>query len=280
MQTPRHPSRGAGMAGKLLKSSGVIWFLTAMIGQVAFIHFIVVYYGGRTVSGNYAGWNDKPIIKGFVEGDGPGNVMFALHVLLAAVITLGGLMQLTPPLRQRFPALHRWNGRLFMLLAVFMALGGIWLVWVRDTRLSDASAWPTTINGLLILVFAAFALRFAVARRIDEHRRWAMRLFMAVNGVWFFRVMIMAWIIVNQGPRWNNATLSGPADLALSYGSFVVPLLGLELYFAATGSQSGLRKALTAIFVLVMTVLMALGIFGTITFMWGPYLGSGLITSS
>lgn len=272
MQTLRHQQPGSGMAGKVLKSSAVIWFLTAMAGQIAFIYFIAAYYGSRTVTGNYGGWNDKPIIKGYVEGDGPGNVMFALHVLLAAVITLGGLMQLIPPLRQRFPALHRWNGRLFMVLAVFMAVGGIWLVWGRSTRLSDASGWPTTVNGVLILLFATLALRFAVARRIDEHRQWAMRLFMAVNGVWFFRVMIMAWLIVNQGPRWNNATLSGPADLALSYGSFVVPLLGLELYFAATRSQSGLRKVLTALFVFIMTALMALGIFGTIAMMWGPYL--------
>lgn len=272
MQSPRHDPRPQGAALTLLRSSGVIWFLTAAFGQLAFIYYIAVYYGGRTATGNYAGWNDRPIIDGYIEGDGPGNVMFALHVLLAAVITFGGLMQLIPPLRRRFPALHRWNGRLFMLLAVFMAVGGIWLVWGRGTRLSDVSGWPTTINGVLILFFAAMALRLAMKRRIDEHRQWAMRLFIAVNGVWFFRVMIMAWLILNQGPRWNNQTLSGPADLALSYGSYLLPLLGLELYFAGTRSRSAPVRGLTALFVLIMTGLMAIGIFGTVTLMWWSYL--------
>ncbi|RFB05632.1 DUF2306 domain-containing protein [Parvularcula marina] len=271
MQPPRH-QLSARLPGKALKTSGVIWYLTAAAGQLAFIYYILVYYGGRTARGEYAAWNDRPIIMGYAEGDLLGNIMFALHVLLAAVITFGGLMQLIPPLRRRFPALHRWNGRLFMALAVFMAIGGIWLVWGRGAFLSVSSGIPTTINGILILIFAGIALRYAIRRQIDQHRQWAMRLFMAVNGVWFFRVMIMAWIIGNQGPRGMNSTLSGPADFAISYGSFLLPLLGLEIYFAATRSQSAGAKLAAAGFVLLMSALMALGIFGTITRMWGPYL--------
>jgi hypothetical protein len=90
-----------------LRRCGLIWYSVAAIGQVAFVAFIVTHYGRKTLSGDYPGWNDKPIIKGYVEGDTAGNIMFAVHVLLAAVMTLGGLMQLVPQIRKYVPALHR-----------------------------------------------------------------------------------------------------------------------------------------------------------------------------
>ena len=263
---------GKGVADRVLKGSGVLWFLTAAIGQIAFVYFIIAYYGTRTASGNYAGWNDRPIIDGYIAGDGPGNFMFAAHVLLAAVITAGGLAQLTPQIRNNARAFHRWNGRLFLMIAYFMAGGGIWLTWGRGTHLSNISGLGVSFNGVLIIIFASLAWFQAARREIDSHRQWAMRTFMVVNGVWFFRVGIMAWIIINQGPVGMNETLSGPADIALSFGSYLVPLAVLEFYFAAGRAHSAGPKWAAAILVVIMTALMAVGIFGTIAFMWGPYL--------
>lgn len=262
----------AKAVGGLLKGTGVLWFLTAAAGQIAFTYYIVVYYGSRTVSGDFAAWNDRPIIDGYIAGDGFGNFMFAAHVLWAAVITLGGLAQLTPQIRNRARGFHRWNGRLFLIVAYFMAVGGIWLVWGRGTRLSDITAVSGTLNGVLIIAFASLAWAYAARRRIDIHRQWAMRTFMAVNGVWFFRVGVMAWIILNQGPVGMTNTLSGPADIAISFGSYLVPLAVLEIYFAAGRARSmGVKLAASAL-VLIMTSVMAVGIFGTVTMMWAPYL--------
>ena len=256
----------------VLRRAGVIWFLAAAAGQLAFIYFIVVYYGGRTLAGNYAGWNDKPLIDGYTPGDRMGNVMFALHVLPAAVITLGGLIQLVPQLRNRFLWLHRWNGRLFMFIAYGMALGGIVLTWGRGTYLSEVTAMAITFNGVLILVFGAVAWRLAVHGDIEAHRRWALRTFMVVNGVWFFRVGIMAWVILNQGPVGMTNNLDGPADISIAFACYLLPLAVLEVYLAAQRSQSTAVKYGAALLVLGMTVLMAVGIFGTIAFMWRPYL--------
>ena len=36
----------------------------------------------------------------------------------------------------------------------------------------------------------------ARSRRITEHRRWALRLFMAASAVWFFRVGLMGWTML------------------------------------------------------------------------------------
>lgn len=255
-----------------LKGAGVIWFITAAIGQLAFVYFIVAYYGGRTLAGDYAAWNDKPLIDGYTPGDRMGNVMFALHVLPAAVITFGGLLQLIPQLRNRFPALHRWNGRLFLFIAYGMALGGLALTWGRGTYLSAITAVAISINALLILAYGAIAWRLAIQGNIDAHRRWAMRTFIAVNGVWFFRVGIMAWIILNQGAVGMTNNLDGPADIALAFGCYLIPLAVLEIYFAAQRNENATAKFATAALVLVMTGVTAVGIFGTIAMMWAPHL--------
>jgi len=247
---------------------GTIWFLLLMIGQLAFIAFILWHYGTSIVTGNISAWNDKPLITGYVQGDFIGNLMFGIHVMLAAVMTFGGLAQLIPKLRQRFPAVHRWNGRVFLTLAVCLALGGLWMTWVRGSHLSIVSGLSVSLNGVLILIFAFLALRHAMARRIALHRQWALRTFMVASGVWFFRVGLMGWILVNQAPRGMNSTLSGPADIALSLGSYLVPLAGLELYFAAQKSPSKAFRISAVIILSVMSLFMAVGIIGAITLMW------------
>lgn len=252
---------------------GAIWFTFVAIGQLGFIYFIAAYYGTRTATGDFAAWNDKVIIKGHVPGDDVGNSMFALHVLLAAVMTLTGLVQLIPSIRNRYRTLHRWSGRIFLSLACFLALGGLWLVWIRGTYLSLISAFPTSLNAVLILAFAIPTVRMAMQRNIASHQRWAMRTFMVANGVYFFRVGIMGWIILNQSPRWMDATLSGPADLAISFGSFLIPWLGLELYFKAKDSQSNMFRAGALGVLILLTLFMLVGIAGTLILMWPADLG-------
>ena len=272
MSTIASPSPRPGAVQTLLKGSGVAWFSVAAVGQAAFIVFIVAFYGWRTVTGNFAGWNDKPLITGHVEGDDVGNLVFAAHVLLAAVVTLGGLMQLFPWLRRRLPTLHRWTGRAFLSIAIVLALSGVWMSVVRGTYLSVVSAVAILINGLLILVFATLAWRYARKRAFETHRRWAMRTFMVVSGVWFLRVGLMGWVVLNHGPVGMNKTMSGPADIALTFGSYLIPLAVLELYFAAGRSPNPALKLLASGVVLFATAYTAVGIFGAVMLMWGPYI--------
>ncbi len=115
---------------------------------------------------------------------------------------------MVPILRRPAPGLHRWNGRVFLTTAVVMAVGGLWLTWERGTYLSLISAIAVSVDGVLILAFAAQAWRTAVQRDFDAHQRWAMRAFLAVNGVWFLRVGLVAWAIATGGLGMNQ-TLSG-----------------------------------------------------------------------
>lgn len=256
----------------LLAWSARAWFLTAVVGQLAFVGFILAFYGVSTLFGDFAAWNEKPMIDGHIEGDRTGNAMFAVHVLLASVMTTAGLMQLTPQIRNRAPTLHRFTGRVFLVTACILAVGGLWLGWVRETRLSMVSLYALSINALLILAFSAFTIRHAIRRQIATHQIWAMRLFMVANGVWFLRVGMMAWVIIAQGPVGMNGALSGPMDVVLVFGCYLIPLALYELYRSASASAHVPIKVAVAGLVGVATAVTALGVFGTVAFMWSPYL--------
>ncbi|MEM0986340.1 MAG: DUF2306 domain-containing protein [Pseudomonadota bacterium] len=251
---------------------GAVWLCIAGFGQIAFIGFILLHYGLPTVAGQWEAWNEKPLIDGHKPGDTGGNVVFILHVLGAAIMTGAGLLQLIPVLRRRMPKVHRWSGRTFIALAVGMALSGLWLVWVRGTYLSIPAAVFVSINAIIILVCSGFTLQRAMVRKFAEHERWALRAFLAASGVWFLRVEMMAWMLLNQGPRGMNTTMSGPADIGIQFGSFILPLLVLELYFRMRDRRQYRIAWPAAAAMTAIIALTAVGIAGTIAFMWMPYL--------
>ncbi|MCR9196124.1 MAG: DUF2306 domain-containing protein [Hyphomonas sp.] len=259
-------------ARQFLHWSGRAWFTVAAIGQLAFVVFIIAFYYTRTFSGDFAAWNDKALIDGFKEGDIMGNMMFAIHVVLAAVMTVSGLIQLIPQIRSRAPRVHRMSGRVFVLLACLLALGGLWLGWVRGTQLSSISALSVSLNGVLVLAFAVPTVAYAVRRNIALHQRWAMRFFLVASGVWFVRVGIMGWLSIAQGPVGMNASMSGPADIAITFGSYLIPLAIYEAYYRARSSSYDTAKASAATLVLVATLVTAIGVYGTIFNMWLPIL--------
>ncbi|MEM1144693.1 MAG: DUF2306 domain-containing protein [Pseudomonadota bacterium] len=265
------PAQGFRSSQHWVRRSARSWLAVAALGQLAFVLFILAFYGVRTAVGDYAGWDDKPHIEAYTNGDFIGNLLYISHVLMAVIITLGGLHQLVPAIRTRWPVSHRLVGRVFVITAYFMAFSGLWLTWVRGSYLVPESAIPTTVNALLIIWCVTAAWFTAMRRSFASHRRWALRAFLAANGVWFFRIGIMAWVLINQGPRGMNATLSGPADFALSIGSYTIPLLLLELYFLAQASSAPWFRRLTSTMLFSATAVTALGVFGTVVFMWLPH---------
>ena len=161
----------------------------------------------------------------------------AAHVAMAAVLTFGGTVQLIPQIRERAIWLHRLNGRVFMIAAIAAAIAGLGLQWIRGTGFHSADislveSLGTTLDAILILAFAALAWRAVLAKNIDVHQRFATRLFLVVNGVWFLRVGYMAWAVLTQG-----ALRVLHFFTFWSYGAFLVPLAIYELYWRAkTGS--------------------------------------------
>lgn len=258
-------------AQKALSRSVKFWFGATVFGQLLFLLFILAFYYPSTLSGRYAEWNSKPLIKGYEAGDVAGNFAFAGHVLLAAIITAAGLLQLVPLIRRRWPDVHRWTGRLYLVTALLLATGGLWMVWVRGTYMNIAGAIGITIDAALIFGFASMAWLHARARRFAVHRRWALRTFVVASAVWFMRVGYMAWGIATGGAGIGDA-MDGPFDLFIAFGNSLVPLAVLEMYLRVESRGSATDRYAMASLMAVCGVIIAGGSLGAWLVMWSPYI--------
>jgi hypothetical protein len=246
------------------------WVAATIMGQALFVVFIYGFYYVSTLSGDWSAWDSKPLIEGFVAGDLAGNAAFAAHVLMAGAMTAAGIVQLIPWVRRNRPALHRWSGRVFLLLAIGLSSGGLWLVWGRSTYLTLTGAVAISLDGALLIGASILAWRHARARDFAAHRRWALRAFMLASGVWFMRVGYMAWGIGTGGAGIGD-NMNGPFDLFWAFGCWAVPLAMLELYFRAERAEArGVRWSMTAI-VAIAGLAIAAGSIGAWFVMWGPY---------
>src|SRR5215470_4295733 len=157
------PTENENVASRTLKASAAFWFLAAVAGQWLFVYYIVAFYGPTLFTGNFESWNrNKGLVDGYVAGDLAGNLFLLSHVLIAAILTFGGTLQLIPQIRERAINFHRWNGRIFLFAATAAALAGLYLQWVRGTAFRSVdtgmiAVLGTTLDGLLILTFVVLA---------------------------------------------------------------------------------------------------------------------------
>lgn len=132
----------------------------------------------------------------------------AAHLLLAVIIIGGGPLQLIPQIRARAPAFHRWVGRSYLLTAVISSIAGLYMIWTRGTIGGPVLQAAISLDGVLIISFAAIAVRFAIARNIVAHRRWALRLFMVASAAWFYRIGFMGWAFLTDRIELHRVRLS------------------------------------------------------------------------
>lgn len=270
LRQPAARTTGAGTGA--LKVAATSWFVVAAVGHAVFLAYVVGFYGAATIRGDFAKWNEV-MSHGYVPGEAMGNFVVLVHLAFAGLAISCGLLQLVPKLRQLAPRFHRWNGRVYLLAVLVMSVGGLVMIWTRGAAGSLAQDVSININAFLIIGCAVLAYRHARARRLDLHRRWALRLFVVVSGVWFFRIGLMFWLFVNQGPvGFDPATFRGPAILAIAYGQFLIPLAVLELYFRAQDSRRPATKRAMAAGLGVLALATAIGVFAASMILWLPKL--------
>lgn len=257
-------------SSKLLKTSINIWFVVVVIGQLIFALCILGLYGVSGLAGDFERWNVASP-HGYVQKDIWGNIFFGIHMALAAIITLGGPLQLMKKVRYRFPKFHRINGWIYIFSAFLISIAGLYLAWVRENVSGFIGSVFNTVNASFIFVCAFYAVRLAMAGKLASHRKWAIRLFLAMSGVWFFRVFLMLWLTIFQGPvGFDMDTFQGPALNIISTFSYIMPVLFAEFYFRAKENSGYKGRWALSVFVLFLTACIAIGTFSATMGMWLP----------
>lgn len=261
---------------KVLNTAVAVWFIVAVLGQLIFGVYVALFYGKATATGHTEDWN-KVLPHGYVPGETMGNIFVGLHLLLAVIIIIGGPLQLIQKIRKFMPRFHKWNGRLYILSAYIISLSGFYMVWIRGSIGGIIQHISISINAILIMFCATFAIRYAMARDIKSHRIWAIRLFLVMNGVWFFRVGFNFWLLINQGPvGFNPKTFEGPFLYFLTFSQYILPLVLFEFYLKAKKSQNKSFVLITSAALILFTLIMAIGIFGASKGIWFPKMSEAL----
>jgi len=264
------------LAESALNAAVRFWFVVTVLGQLLFAFAVASFYGLTALRGDYHGWS-KFITHGLVHGDTMGNFAIVMHITAAVAIMSSGAVQLVPGVRNRYPRFHRWNGRLYMLSAVLVSYDGVYMTWFRGTTVGDV--WQHlggTLNAVLIWLFAGLALHYALARNFRTHRRWALRLFLAVSAAWFFRISFFLTMLIFKEPiGFDPTTFRGPLLTIMSFAQYLVPLAILELYFFVQDHPTALRRMATSALLFVLTLGMCAGLFAVTMAIWIPDVKAG-----
>jgi len=260
-------------ADKSLRAAVGFWFVVTVISQLAFGVAVASFYGLTALRGEYMGWQ---FTHGFIPGVTKGNFAVVMHLVSAPIIMLSGAVQLVPRVRSRFPAFHRWNGRIYMLAAGTLSFGGVYMHLIRGSVGDRSQHIGSILNAVLIWLFAVLALRYAMALDFKTHRRWALRLFMVVSASWFQRLMFLLLLAIYRRPvGFDPSTFTGPLPTVMSFAQYLVPLAVLEIYLRAKDSKGALRRMATAGLLFVCTLGMAAGTFIVGAAAWVPQVKAG-----
>jgi uncharacterized membrane protein len=246
---------------RALRAAAGFWFVVCVLGQLIFAFTVASFYGLTAARGNWQQWN-KNMTHGYSPDHPMGNLVVAIHLASAVIILLSGAIQLVPFVRRRAPRLHRWNGRLYMLSALGVSLAGLFMLWGRGAVGDLSQHIGQSLDAILILLFAVLALRYALARDFKAHRRWSLRLFMAVSASLFIRSGLFLTLMVNHGPfGFDAATFRGPFLTFLIFGQYLVPLAVLEIYFRTQERAGAAGRFAMAVGLFALTVMLGAGIF-------------------
>ncbi|MBT1705142.1 DUF2306 domain-containing protein [Chryseosolibacter indicus] len=248
------------------------WFAVVFVGQIIFAYYILMLYWKSAAQGDFEKWNTATP-HFYIKGDWIGNTVFGLHVGLAFIVTVLGPLQLIPSIRKRVPRVHRISGRIYILTAFIISVAGLYLSWVKGSVGDRLGAAIISVNALIIIGCAYYAVKSALKRKIDLHQRWAVHLFLAMSGVWYFRVFLMLWLAIFKAPvGFDPETFTGPFLTTLGIMVYIFPQVMGLYYFQVKRSDSVVQKGGFTTILACITIGMVIGIMSATMGMWLPRL--------
>lgn len=242
---------------------------TVWISATLFGLYILAFYAGALADGDMAQWNQ--VLPRLYEPETTvATAGIGLHFAAGGVILVLGCIQLIDTVRSRFPALHRWLGRLYVLAAFLAGVGGLAFIAAKGTVGGAVMDIGFGLYGILTVVAAVETFRHARAGRLDVHRVWALRLFALAIGSWLYRMDYGFWILLTDGLG-HTGDFRGPFDRVMSFFFYIPNLLVVEAFVRARHITAAPALKLAAATVMAAaTVFLILGTYFFTKIFWGP----------
>jgi hypothetical protein len=150
------------------------------------------------------------------------------HVTAGLILALAVPMQFSSSVRRRFPAVHRWLGRVLLLVGVFIGVTGYAMVvtpvggWIEATAIVF---YGTAFMAALMIAW------WQIRRRdIPRHREWMLRAMGIVLGIATARPVMAIFFATNGLTRLEPAQFFGVA----MWIGFTATAAAAELYIRWT----------------------------------------------
>jgi hypothetical protein len=149
---------------------------------------------------------------------------FYAHIFAGPVTLIAGPLLLSNELRSRFPAAHRWLGRVqVMLILAVLTPSGLWMAFYAPSGMAGAGF---AMLSLATALCAAMGWRTAVARQFEQHRWWMLRCYALLCSAVVLR--LIGGLSEITGAYWTYPLAA--------WVSWIVPLVALEVYRASARS--------------------------------------------
>ena len=261
--------RTADLSGAALKAAAIALTAATWISSAIFGAYIFAAYGGALQDGALERWNNV-LPQLYLPTSPLAAIGIGVHFATGAVLLLLGPIQLIGSVRRRAPAFHRWTGRVYVGAAFLAGVGGLTHIALKGTTGGMLMNVGFGIYGALMALGAVQALRHAMARRIEKHRAWAIRLFALAVGSWLYRVEYGLWQGF-MGEVGHTDTFDGSFDMIMIFFFYVPNLLIAELFIRARRERAAPAMRMGSAFALGLTAaLVAYSTYLFTIYAWGP----------
>lgn len=242
---------------------------TVWISATLFGLFILSFYFVALIRGNTAQWNE--VLPGLYDTRTESATLgIGLHFAAGGIILILGCIQLIDGVRSKYPALHRWLGRLYVLASVLVAIGGLTFVFLKGTIGGTLMDIAFTGYGVLMLLAAFETYRHARAGRFERHRAWAIRLFALAIGSWLYRMDYGFWLLFTDGLG-HTSNFTGPFDYFMDFFFYLPNLLVAEVFIGRWKIlRSNLAKWFATGGLFVASLFLILATYFFTKELWGP----------
>jgi hypothetical protein len=239
---------------------------------VIFGLYILLFYFISFLTGNLEYWNLGKLPGLYDPHNLKSTLGIGLHFAFGGLILVFGFIQLFQPLRNKYPAWHRWIGRIYVLSCLVTAIGGIGFILFKGTvggRLMDIGFG---IYGLLTFICAVLTWKYAIVRNLVKHREWALRLFVLAISSWLYRIEYGV-ILMLFGDKGHTSDFRGPVDILMHFLFYLPNLIALEIYLK--GKLKIRNNAVYLVFIFLVwscSIIIVLATYYFLRYIWIPRL--------
>ena len=266
---PVHQQRLSKLSTLALRWSGIVLVTTVWTSAALFGLYILAFYAAALYEGNMQRWNE--VLPGLYNKSSVATTSgIGLHFAAGGIILVLGSLQLINGVRVRFPAFHRWVGRLYIVSSLLAAVGGLAFILLKGTIGGPIMDLGFSLYGVLMFIAAIQTYRHAVARRLDTHRAWALRLYALAIGSWLYRMDYGFWLLLTDGLG-HTRQFTGPFDIVMFFFFYIPNLLVAEAFIRARNYKASPVLRFSASFILLLaTIFLLVGTYFFTFYYWGP----------